>query len=63
MHERFRRDTSATIRALSANPELEASFAANSKGRIGNDVYLPMPTKGMPSEDKARSEGRPTRLA
>ena len=58
MHERFRRDTSATIRALSANPELEASFAANSKGRIGNDVYLPMPTKGMPSEDKAKIRGQ-----
>lgn len=58
IHERFRRDTSAAIRALSANRDLEASFAANSKGRIGNDVYLPMPSVGMPAEEKAKIRGQ-----
>ena len=57
-HEQFRKVTGAAIRALSGNKELEASFAANSRGRIGNDVYLPMPGKGIPQEDKAKIRGQ-----
>ena len=41
LQEDFRQATSATLRALSGNRELEAVFASNARGKIGTDVSSP----------------------
>ncbi len=56
--EELRRTTSAALRALSGVPELEAVFAANARGKIGKDVYLPSPGLELESENVALMRGQ-----
>lgn len=56
--EELRRTTSAALRALSGVPELEAVFAANARGKIGKDVYLPSPGLELEADNVALMRGQ-----
>ena len=57
LQEDFRQSTSATLRALSGNKELEAVFASNARGKIGNDVFITSPSREMTPAEQALVRG------
>ncbi|MGA0233998.1 MAG: cobaltochelatase subunit CobT, partial [Alphaproteobacteria bacterium] len=57
LQEDFRQATSATLRALSGNKELEAVFASNARGKIGNDVFITSPSREMTPQEQALVRG------
>ena len=57
LQEDFRQATSATLRALSGNRELEAVFASNARGKIGTDVFISSPSREMTSGEQALVRG------
>ena len=57
LQEDFRQATSAALRALSGNKELEAVFASNARGKIGNDVFISSPSREMTPGEQAQVRG------
>ena len=57
LQEDFRQATSATLRALSGNRELEAVFASNARGKIGTDVFISSPSREMTPREQALVRG------
>ena len=57
LQEDFRQATSATLRALSGNRELEAVFASNARGKIGTDVFISSPSREMTPGEQALVRG------
>jgi len=57
LQEDFRQATSATLRAMSGNKELEAVFASNARGKIGNDVFITSPSREMTPAEQALVRG------
>ena len=53
----FRRVQSATLRAVAREPDLEAVYAANARGRIGTDVYVSSPSADMAADEKKLTRG------
>ena len=57
LQEDFRQATSAALRALSGNKELEAVFASNARGKIGTDVFISSPSREMTPGEQALVRG------
>ncbi len=55
--ETFKRDTAATARAISKNPELTASFVPAGQGLVGKELRLSMPAKSLNVADAALVRG------
>ena len=53
----FRRAQSATLRAVTGQQEVEAVYAANARGRIGNEVYVSSPSAEMTQDAQNLTRG------
>lgn len=53
----FRRAQGATLRAVTGEQEVEAVYAANARGRIGNEVYISSPSADMAKDEKNLTRG------
>src|SRR5690625_1375871 len=61
--ERFKRVTSAAIRAIAERDEVTVDFTAAGHGLSGAEVRLPEPPRGLPAPDVARARGQADALA
>jgi cobaltochelatase CobT len=59
----FKRATAAAVRAVSATPDVEVSFAAEGGGAQGKRVRLPVPGRGLAPEEVARVRGEADSIA
>lgn len=53
----FRRAQGATLRAVTGEQEVEAVYAANARGRIGNEVYVSSPSADMAADEQNLTRG------
>ena len=53
----FRRAQGATLRAVTGEQEVEAVYAANARGRIGNEVYVSSPSADMAKDEQNLTRG------
>ncbi len=59
----FRRAQSATLRAVTGEQEVEAVYAANARGRIGNEVYVSSPSADMSWDEQNLTRGECDQVA
>ncbi len=55
--ERFKRTTSATIRAIAERDDVAAAFTPGPQGLVGNEVRLPLPARDLPADEVASVRG------
>ncbi len=55
--ERFKRTTSAAIRAIAERDDVAASFTPGPQGLVGNEVRLPLPARDLPMDEVASVRG------
>jgi len=53
----FRRAQGACLRAVTGEQEVEAVYAANARGRIGNEVYISSPSADMAKDEQNLTRG------
>jgi len=61
--ERLKRVTSATIRAISGQPDITAAFAPSAQGLVGKEARLPLPPRDLPPEEVALVRGEADGIA
>src|SRR6185312_15152427 len=59
----FKRATAAAVRAVSATPDVEVSFAAEGGAAAGKRVRLPVPSRSLSQEEVARVRGEADAVA
>jgi cobaltochelatase CobT len=59
----FKRATAAAVRAVSATPDVEVSFAAEGGASTGKRVRLPVPSRSLSQEEVARVRGEADSVA
>ena len=61
--ERFRRSTSATMRAIAKRDDLSASFGPGAQGLNGGEARLPRPPRDLPQAEVAQVRGEADAIA
>jgi cobaltochelatase CobT len=61
--EEFRRATGAAMRAISERNDLQATFAPGPAALLGSEARLPLPSKGLPSNEVAQTRGEADAIA
>ncbi|WP_026988509.1 cobaltochelatase subunit CobT [Fodinicurvata fenggangensis] len=61
--ERFKRVTSATMRAIAERDDITANFSPSGRGLQGTEARLPMPARDLPPEDIALVRGEADSIA
>ncbi len=61
--EQFKRATTAAIRAIAENAEVEVGFGAEAAGVVGKRARLPAPSRALPPEEVARFRGEADAVA
>ncbi|MCK6441453.1 cobaltochelatase subunit CobT [Elstera cyanobacteriorum] len=61
--EQFKRATTAAVRAIAENGEVEVGFGAEAAGVVGKRARLPAPSRALPPEEVARLRGEADAVA
>ena len=61
--EKFRRNTAATMRAISRHEELNVDFTADESGLMGNEARVTMPSRDLTREEVANARGEADAMA